>query len=186
MSSTKERDITGYFLRNQSAPNNADTSEKTDKTNESGDHEHHVISMSTNSNTTSGDQRGDTAMQAPVSNAELKSLILRMEQNLTQRLDRLESDMKSMKDDQTRMDEHMGGLEHDMANAKSNIQNIEQKTIPELDKKMEGGLQQLHEKILKMEIHDRRMNLLFYGVAETPNENLTEVLHNMFTQYVYG
>ena len=55
-----------------------------------------------------------------------------------------------------------------------------QLTIPKLKKDVNGKVIELEEKLLLLEIHDRKNNLLFYGVEKEKDENVETVLQNMW------
>ncbi len=173
MNEPKQRDITGYFLRKHSAKNNTELTQKMANNKQSNERQQlgmPVCSMDSD----------NVAQEPVVSTAELKALIIGMERSLTTRLDRMETELKSMKSDQRQMEDEIKGLEHDVLNTASKVDDIEKVKLPSMENKMESKLQHLQDKVTKMEIHDRRMNLLFYGVEEKPNENLTEVIHDFF------
>ena len=45
---------------------------------------------------------------------------------------------------------------------------------------LENEIKKLEEKMTLMEIYNRKMNLLFYGVQEQKDENIFETLQNVF------
>ena len=111
-----------------------------------------------------------------VSTTELKELILRLENKVTTRLDRMENELLEMKGNQKNNEEKLEGLEHDLKNTKDRMRLIDNDIIPDIKGEMDHELDRLRHKLKLMEIHDRRMNLLFYGVEEKPNENVYEQL----------
>lgn len=60
------------------------------------------------------------------------------------------------------------------------ITDIEKKKLPEMENKMAAEIFKLQNKLTAMEIYCRRANLLFYGVKETPNENVESALRDTF------
>jgi len=102
-----------------------------------------------------------------VSNSELKSIILRLEKSLSLRLDKLESEISDMKISQAENKDRIDTLNHDVQGAKQDITSLKDGEIPVLD----GKYQRLADKITLMEIHDRKKNLLFYGVKQERNED---------------
>ena len=171
MSKTNKGVITGYFLRSSTGEVEETTQNMAKNDQQSG-------TMSVNRDLPA--VSGDNTAQATVSTAELKMLIIGMERRITSRLDTMDTELKSIKSDQMKMEAQIQGLEHDMQNTKSNVDSIEKKKLKELNDKMDNRPQELNDKLTKMEIHDRRMNLLFYGVEEKPNENLDQVIHDFF------
>ena len=61
------------------------------------------------------------------------------------------------------------------------IIEIEKKKLPEMENKMAAEISKLQNKLTAMEIYCRRANLLFYGVKETPNENVESTLRGTFS-----
>ena len=44
--------------------------------------------------------------------------------------------------------------------------------------KIESSLSELREKHILLEKHERKLNVLFYGIDEKKDENITDCLHN--------
>ena len=95
---------------------------------------------------------------------------------MTTRLDRLENELLEMKGNQKKNEGKLEGLEHDFKNTKDRMRLVDNDIIPDINGKMDHKLDRLSQKLKLMEIHDRRMNLLFYGVEQKPNENVYEQL----------
>ena len=71
-------------------------------------------------------------------------------------------------------------LEHNVEFNSNKIADIEQNEIPNLKKSISAETKKLEEKITALEIYNRKQNLLFYGVNETPNEDIFQTLRNTF------
>ena len=56
------------------------------------------------------------------------------------------------------------------------IKDIEKKELPKLKSNIELSVSKLEEKLLSMEIYNRKPNLLFYGIAESKGEDVFSVL----------
>ena len=52
--------------------------------------------------------------------------------------------------------------------------------MPELEKSLQKKITSLENKIILMEIHSRKSNLLFYGLQQKEGENVYEVLQGAF------
>ncbi|XP_063967059.1 uncharacterized protein LOC129279428 [Lytechinus pictus] len=61
----------------------------------------------------------------------------------------------------------------------SRVETIENKVIPELIRKQKECEQNLHDAIIAQEIHERKRNLLFYGIERKTDENVEEVVRNV-------
>ena len=95
-----------------------------------------------------------------------------MENKVTVRLDRMENELLSMKQEQKKNNEKVEGLEHEFKNTKDRLKLIDNDIIPGIKGELEHKLNHLHDKMTLMENHDRKLNLLFYGVEQTPMENV--------------
>ena len=74
-------------------------------------------------------------------------------------------------------------LEHVEASVTMNsdkIANLEQRKIPDIEGKMAHEIEQLKNKLIEMEIYNRRSNLLFYGIPESRDENVFALLRDIF------
>ena len=65
-----------------------------------------------------------------VSTTELKELILRLENKVTTRLDRMENELLEMKGNQKKNEEKLEGLDHDLKNTKDRMRLIDNDIIP--------------------------------------------------------
>ena len=59
---------------------------------------------------------------------------------------------------------------------------IENETIPKMKKETNKLEKDLKDKMLQLEIHDRRMNLLIYGVQNRRDENVVEEVRTVFKE----
>ena len=60
------------------------------------------------------------------------------------------------------------------------LMDTENDKLPKMEKKLKEKISTLEDKLTSMEIHSRRLNLLFYGVAESQNENVEKKLRDTF------
>ena len=92
--------------------------------------------MHTDNNDTAGNLEqvtGDVPNESElVSMAELKQLILRMENKVTVRLDRMENELLSMKQEQKKNKEKVEGLEHEFKTTKDRLKLIDNDIIPDI------------------------------------------------------
>jgi hypothetical protein len=180
---SKRGEITGYLLRDN-------TSKKQPKDGlnmtESGDLQNSMepAHVTPANNVAAGNSNNKESNEpvSMVSTGELKSLILRMEQGLTTRFDRMEKELKSMKEDQKVNREKIDGLEHIVMNTKSKVDVMEDSVIPSIKGDMDHNLALLNDKLTLMEIHNRKPNLLFYGVEQKEDENLKDVMRKCWEE----
>ena len=72
------------------------------------------------------------------------------------------------------------GLESSVEDTSSRISGVENSKLPNLKEEIDKVRDDLDEKLLLYEIHNRKQNLLIYGVMQQPNENVYEVAFNAF------
>lgn len=89
------------------------------------------------------------------------------------KLDLLTAEVASIKRRQTELEDSVS-MNSDLV---ANLQHVK---LPAIEKKMGEKIADLEEKIVIMEIYNRRANLLFYGVNETPDEKVRDVLQKVF------
>lgn len=65
------------------------------------------------------------------------------------------------------------------------LDDIETNKLPDLKSHVEQKVKDLEEKLVLLEIHDRKQNLLFYNVEENENEDLEDKMKNVW-QDSYG
>jgi hypothetical protein len=188
MSLKNQSDIKRYFLRNSEAKNQQLKDKEMNKSKPTKPGENSSPQCSDTIRTTAGNDGGPvvdntasaTASNADVtvSNAELKSIILRLEKSMSGILDKLEDDIESVKIKQTENEDKLQGVKYDVDKAVADItllhQDMHQRHLPDLHNKW----QYLSNKLLLMEIHERKLNLIFYGVEQTADEDVISALHN--------
>ena len=106
----------------------------------------------------------------PVSNDELKQLIQGMEARLSHKFDKLQLEMNELKDRVTKNEADIRDLEAAATDTSCKTDDIVKKTIPEIDQKYEKRFADIEKENLKREMHDRKYNLLFYGVPQAGGE----------------
>ena len=178
MSSSNREGSTGYFLRN--SMDSVKGLQNSDSITTGRTPHKPLLPVHTVNDDTAGNLEQVTGAvpneSELVSMAELKQLILRMENKVTVRLDRMENELLSMKQEQQQNKEKVEGLEHEFKNTKDRLKLIDNDIIPDIKGELEHKLNRLNDKVTLLEIHDRKLNLLFYGVEQTPMENVYDKL----------
>ncbi len=188
MNAQKTGQITGYFLRDTEGRNKSSSTQKMDVRGlEKPAVNQNTATTSTVSSVCSDVTAGtmnnandSVTHENVVSMAELKSLILGMEKKITSRLDRMEDELKSMKTDQRKLEEKIDGLEHTVVNTTNKVGYMETISLPAVKHGMEQKLKSVTDKITLMEIHNRKLNLLFYGVEQKPGEIVRNVIRDVW------
>lgn len=105
----------------------------------------------------------------------MEEIILASEQRIANRMDNmkieLQSSIKSIKLDITAVKSHVDNLESHVSIHDTEIQKLKDELT-----KTQNEKQSLENQVLLKDIHDRKPNLLFYGVKETQEENTERVL----------
>lgn len=134
----------------------------------------------------------DSSADEEVSNKELKALILNMNKELIS----MKKEFTTMKEDLTKkvndtqievnkLGAEVANLRTDMGTTRNAVTEVEksvefssekldqfeQNTVPEMKKDFKRQLDELNEKLLRSELHDRKMNLIYYGVPEPTSEH---------------
>ena len=115
------------------------------------------------------DRRNNT--EPDVSNIELKQFILEMKQEIMNKLAENQHEIREMKDELKAVKTKVSDVEKTTSNYAERLDEIEQETIPEMKSEVDEKVAELQETLLLLEIHDRKNNLLIYGVEEKENED---------------
>ena len=88
------------------------------------------------------------------------------------KLDHVISDLNAVKTDIATVKSTMQDLEGSVADTSARIQSVEAEKIPELQRQLNQMKAEFEDKLIQQELHHRKQNLLFYGIASHPNENI--------------
>ena len=120
------------------------------------------------------DRRDNT--EPDVSNIELKQFILEMKQEIMNKLAENQHEIREMKDELRAVKTTVSDVEKATSNHAERLDEITQETFPQLKSEVDNKVAELQEKLLLLEIHDRKNNLLIYGVEEKENEDIKSVM----------
>jgi hypothetical protein len=107
--------------------------------------------------------------------------MLRIEQTLNKRVDAVEHKIvdisNQVKENKTELEQARAGMEYISKEAN----HIKNDLIPKVYYHTNTTSAKLHQEMLLREIHDRKQNLLFYGVPQkTPQENTYDIIRESF------
>lgn len=88
------------------------------------------------------------------------------------KLDTVIGDIASLKVEFAGIKHSVSELEAFASVASERLDDIEHSSLPEMLKKIEKVRDDLEEKLILFEIHERKLNLLVYGTRMSPNENV--------------
>ncbi len=135
-----------------------------------------------------------TVNDTNVSNAELKTIMLRMESSMNEQLNLIskrvdtlyelvdENDKKiaDLADSQKEQQDQIKDLAESATVYSDEVSDLRNRTIPEVEKKLQTLKEQINNDIKMKEIRDRKYNLLFYGAESQPDENVYHVIRDSF------
>jgi len=101
-----------------------------------------------------------------VTNADLKELILRMETTLTRRIDSLQEELTGIKEDVKTNSEDIADLKESVDTNAADIKDIVEEVIPELNKTCDDLDNKMEKEMMKRDLQDRKLNLIFHGIDE--------------------
>ena len=103
-----------------------------------------------------------------------KADIEKMTGTLVQRFDELKANVALIKKEIETVRSEFADLRAATADSSARIGHIEEEAIPTLKKEREKIEKELKDSILAMELHNRKQNLLIYGVVKEQGENVQE------------
>lgn len=116
---------------------------------------------------------GDSAQPTELTLADIQQSITSSSTKVCGKLDALTLDVATIKT-------KLADLEGSVTMNTNKLMDIENDKLPKMEKKLKEKISTLEDKLTSMEIHSRRLNLLFYGVAESQNENVEKKLRDTF------
>jgi len=87
-------------------------------------------------------------------------------------------DLKGTHDQIGSLREDHGELERGVAAMEIQLNELENHKLELVRKNIESSLSELREKQILLEKHERKYNVLIYGIDEKKDENITDCLHN--------
>lgn len=132
---------------------------------------------------------------------ELRAMLMSMEERMSKRFEQIDSkftrifnglkaEISSLRTDVTETKSHIDIIETKVKDMEESIE-FNAATVKEVEKgqdgklaafqqKLEEKIKELDNKLLLLEKHDRKYNLLFYGVSEEQNENVIDIVRELF------
>ena len=101
---------------------------------------------------------------------------------IIEKLDSVNLNVTSMRGEIAEIRKTLVDVETAAADTAARLTTIENVTLPKMEEKRKESESELRELILAMEIHDRKMNLLMYGVAKSKDECVADVVRKSFEE----
>ena len=118
---------------------------------------------------------------------ELKGMFVGLSQQVTKvnsKLDCVMDELNNIKSELSTTKKTVSELEDNVNLAHDKIMSIEKDALPKLQEQIEREREELDTKLTLLEIHDRKQNLLVYGVPCTRNENIFAVIRDLFCHFL--
>ena len=121
-----------------------------------------------------------------VTNAELKDLLLSMDRRLNARMDAIEAQLKGTVNRVTENENKIKDLVKSVEHNDKFINQILKEQIPDTNAKIFQAKNEMRKNQILAEIHDRKLNLLFYGVKQTKDEDIYDVVREfLITDFMF-
>ncbi len=147
--------------------------------------QHKGTMMAQNSTDNAGDD---------VSNAELKTILIRMETTMNERLaeltERVEklsttvdnnvSKIAELEDVSGDHDANIKDLIESATSTSEDLRKVKEIAVPAIRYSVKELREDINKQLLEREIHDRKYNLLFYGVPQEDGENVHDKIRDVF------
>ena len=112
-------------------------------------------------------QPGDPKMEPTL--ADLQKCVNDLSAKVCKKLEDIHTDISAMKT-------KLQNLEGSVQDNSDRMLDIENKKLPGLETKLMAEIDKLKDNLVASEIYQRKMNLLFYGLPQKPNEDVERVL----------
>lgn len=100
---------------------------------------------------------------------------------ILKKLDTVETNVLTIGEEIKVVKSSISELQVAAADSASRVEALENDTIPALIKKQKECDQSIRDAMTAMEIHERKRNLLFYGIEKKNDENIQEVIRKAIT-----
>ena len=100
-------------------------------------------------------------------------------EKIIEKLDTLNTNVTVIRNEVSEMRANMSDLQAAVADSRERLTAIESDILPKMQKKNENLENELKQMIMALELHDRKMNLLMYGVEKKKDERVVEVVRSI-------
>ena len=116
--------------------------------------------------------------EATVSHSEF----IKITEKIMDKLDALSVNVTAVRTEVSDMRNTLTELQTAVTDSSARLTDIENKALPQMKRANEKLETELNEKILLLELHDRKLNLLVYGVEKRQDEKVVEVVRDVIKQ----
>ena len=114
--------------------------------------------------------------------SEMRKMFADFKSDLNKKLDRVITDLDSVKNDIAEMKSKTQELELSVADTSARISTVETDKIPGIEGRLKKMQTEFEDKLMLHELHNRKQNLLFYGIPSQPNENVYKQAAGAFSK----
>ena len=114
--------------------------------------------------------------------SELRKMFADFKTELSNKLDHVILDLDSVKSDIAVVKTKMQTLEDSVADTSARISTVEDEKIPYIERRLKEIEADYEDKLMQQELHNRKQNLLFYGIPSHPNEHIYNVAAGAFAK----
>ena len=129
-------------------------------------------------------QQGDL-QPAPIALSDSNTILLEMRKmsaELNRKLDHVIVDLDAVTNDIAAMKTKMQTLENSVEDTSARIATVETKSIPNIESRLNELKSYFDDKLMYQELHQRKQNLLLYGIPSQTNENVQQVTAKALAQ----
>ena len=122
-----------------------------------------------------GQVASDTSASNPAENpmlAEIRKMFGSFSDKIEGKLDNVITDLNSLKREVSLLKSTIYDLEKSAEDTAARVHNVETEKLPQIHRNLATLKTEIEEKLLHMELHNRKQNLLFYGIPQHPREDV--------------
>ena len=164
------------------AQTSGDPAQHRDGTSISGDASvDHVTSQTANA------QTPESSVSVPGGSnvlPEMKQMFAQLSHDMNSRFDAMSQDLHMMKAELTQTRRAIQDLETSVSFNADKIKMVEKEALPKIREEIECKTAELEEKLMLLELHHRKQNLLVYGVPEGKNENIYSTVYGVIAHFL--
>ena len=136
--------------------------------------------QSSNTDSTLAFALAPTASMSTEKESVSRAEFLQTSNKIIDKLDLLSSDISAMRKEIGEVRALVADLEATTADSSARLTKIENESLPHMKEEYKRLESELREKMLALEIHDRKTNLLLYGIKQERGENVFGVAKQIF------
>lgn len=117
----------------------------------------------------------DAGISNPGENAmltEIRKMFSAFSDKIEGKLDNVILDLNSLKREVSTLKTTIRDLEHSAEDTSDRINYVETEKLPDMERNLTKLKTEIDEKLIQLELHNRKQNLLFYGIAPRPQEDI--------------